>query len=146
MSRNKVLLWGIASFSAWHLLAASFCGAQTGHAVKPEPAAIAPPQKDAFGFGPRVPALVISPYARPGYIDPDIYEFSSILKFIETRWRLPHLTARDDQASAMLQAFDFNQKPLAPDVIPVPALSSPTAGKYRYCSYPSSVPIAGVSQ
>ncbi len=106
----------------------------------------APPQKDAFGFGPRVPTLVISPYARPGYIDPDIYEFSSILKFIETRWRLPHLTARDDHASAMLHAFDFNQKPLVPDVIPVPALSSPTAGKYRYCSYPSSVPIAGVSQ
>ena len=107
---------------------------------------VTPPQMDAFGFGPRVPTLVISPYARAGYIDPDRYEFSSVLKFIETRWHLPHLTARDGRASDMLNALDFNQSPLAPDVIPIPALAPPAVGKYRYCSYPSLVPIPNVLQ
>ena len=107
---------------------------------------VAPPQYDAFGLGPRVPALLISPYARGNHIDRRTYEFSSILKFIETRWNLPQLTARDSRASDMMGAFDFNQKPLAPYVIPVPAMPKPQAGKYRYCMYPPSVRIPGVSQ
>ncbi len=107
---------------------------------------VPPPQLDAFGFGPRVPALLLSPYARRGHIDRETYEFSSILKFIETRWHLPQLTSRDAEASDMMRAFKFDQKPLPPYVIPVPAANTPPPGKYRYCMYPSSVPIPDVRQ
>jgi phospholipase C len=107
---------------------------------------VPPPQVDAFGFGPRVPVLVISPYARKGYIDPARYEFSSILKFIEARWRLTHLTARDDHAKPMLNAFDFNQQPLEPYIIPIPKLPPPVAGKYHYCSYHPLSPIEPLKQ
>ncbi len=41
---------------------------------------VAPPGLDQFGLGPRVPLLIISPYARPGYISHSQYEFSSVLK------------------------------------------------------------------
>ena len=42
-----------------------------------------PPAVDAQGYGLRVPAMVISPYARQGYIDHDTYSFDAYLKFIE---------------------------------------------------------------
>lgn len=102
---------------------------------------VPPPQLDAFGLGPRVPALVISPYARPGFIDRNVYEFSSILKFIELRWHLAHLTARDDRAEPMLAGFDFQQKPLPPLVIPVPASTTLPIGPAPYCVYPASAAL-----
>lgn len=73
-----------------------------------------PPQVDQFGLGPRVPLLIISPYARAGYISHTIYEHSSILKFVETRYALRPLTARDAAANDMLDSFDFHQQPQAP--------------------------------
>ena len=103
---------------------------------------VPPPELDAFGLGPRVPAIVISPYAKPGYIDKHQYEFSSILKLIEERWNLPHLTARDDKANDMRDAFDFNQTPNKPLIIPVP---QPTPEELPpYCVYPPSVALPGV--
>lgn len=44
---------------------------------------VGPPVLDGYGLGPRVPLLIISPYARVGYISHTQYEFSSVLKFIE---------------------------------------------------------------
>ncbi len=44
---------------------------------------VAPPQVDEHGYGFRVPALLISPYARRGYIDKTELDYTSILKFIE---------------------------------------------------------------
>ena len=104
---------------------------------------VEPPQLDAFGLGPRVPALVISPYARPDYIDRNVYEFSSILKFIELRWHLTHLTARDDRARPMLAGFDFDQQPLEPFVIPIPKMAPWPNGPLPYCVYPPSVQLPG---
>jgi phospholipase C len=78
---------------------------------------VAPPHVDLYGLGPRVPAIVISPWARPGYIDGRTYEFSSVLKFIETVFALPSLTERDRRASDMLGAFDFHQRPLDPLIL-----------------------------
>jgi phospholipase C len=63
---------------------------------------------DVFGPGFRAPLLVISPYAKAGFIDPTVYEFSSMLAFAETIFNLPPLTARDASAANMLNAFDFN--------------------------------------
>jgi len=78
---------------------------------------VPPPQLDQFGLGPRVPLLIISPYAKRGYISHTVYEHSSILKFVETRYALPPLTLRDSASSNMLDSFDFTQPPQPPLVL-----------------------------
>jgi phospholipase C len=78
---------------------------------------VEPPLVDDMGLGPRVPLLIISPYARPGYIDHTTYEFSSLLKFVERLHGLPSLTRRDRQANDMFGAFDFTQEPLDPVIL-----------------------------
>jgi phospholipase C len=80
---------------------------------------VAPPQIDNFGLGFRVPALIISPYVKPGYIDHTVYSFESTLKFIEWRFGLHSLNSRDANSNNLLDAFDFNQNPLAPYIIPL---------------------------
>jgi phospholipase C len=75
---------------------------------------VPPPHVDMYGLGPRVPTIIISPYARPAYVDHTTYEFASVLRFIETVFDVPPLTSRDATASDMLGAFDFAQKPLPP--------------------------------
>ena len=49
---------------------------------------------DYFGDGTRIPLLVVSPYAKPGYISHDYTDHVSILKFIERNWRLPPVSYR----------------------------------------------------
>jgi len=77
-----------------------------------------PAQFDRYGF--RVPLLVVSPYARPGFVSHVTYDHTSILRFIETRFDLPALTNRDANAQPMLDLFDFshaallNPPPLSP--------------------------------
>ena len=58
---------------------------------------VAPPQVDAYGLGFRVPMLIISPYARRGYVSGQLYEHGSILKFIERRFGLPSLASVNHQ-------------------------------------------------
>ena len=72
---------------------------------------VAPPHVDEYGMGPRAPMLLISPWARRGYIAHETLEFASVLKMIETLWDLPTLTERDANASDMLDLFDFSGKP-----------------------------------
>jgi phospholipase C len=79
---------------------------------------VPPPVVDNFGFGPRVPLLIISPLAKKGYISHKTLEFSSILKFIETRFGLAPLTQRDALSNDMLDSFDFNQSPLPTLILP----------------------------
>src|SRR5262249_28097437 len=69
---------------------------------------VAPPQLDAFGLGFRVPAILVSPYARHAVVH-DTLEVSSILRFIETNFGLPTMTERDAQAADFMDAFDFTQ-------------------------------------
>ena len=54
---------------------------------------VKPPQVDAYGLGFRVPTLVVSPYAKRGYVSSAVYEHSSILKFVERRFNLPTLAS-----------------------------------------------------
>jgi phospholipase C len=75
---------------------------------------VPPPHVDMYGLGPRVPAIIISPWARPGYVDHTTYEFASVLHFMETIFDVPPMTSRDANASDMLGAFDFNQAPIPP--------------------------------
>jgi len=81
---------------------------------------VPPPQVDQFGYGLRVPCLIISPYARQGVVDHSQGDFTSILKFIETEYSLAPLTARDASASNLTEAFDFSQAPRAPLTLPGP--------------------------
>ena len=65
----------------------------------------APPQGRRFGPGERLPALIISPLARRGYVDHTTYDTTSILKLIETKFGLKPLTARDAAAGDMTNAL-----------------------------------------
>jgi len=62
----------------------------------------APPKMDKWGPGTRIPAIIISPYAKKGYVDSSLYDTSSVLRFITRRWSLPVLDgiAMRDQAIA----------------------------------------------
>jgi phospholipase C len=56
-----------------------------------------------------VPTLVISPFAKKGFVDHTSYDTTAILKLIEERWNLAPLGDRDANSGDMLTAFDFNQ-------------------------------------
>jgi len=94
---------------------------------------VAPPRVDAQGYGLRVPALVISPYARPGYVDHQVLSFDAYLKFIEDDFlggaRLdPRTDGRPDPRPDVREKarilgdlrrdFDFAQTPLPPLILP----------------------------
>jgi phospholipase C len=72
---------------------------------------VAPPVIDKWGPGARVPTLIISPFARKGFVDHTQYETVSILAFIEARWKLAPLNTRDGHAANLTNAFDFSQTP-----------------------------------
>jgi phospholipase C len=79
---------------------------------------VSPPQVDENGYGMRVPGLLISAYARRGYIDSTMLDFTSVLKFIEENWGIEPLAARDTQAKSFMSAFDFSMSPREPVFIP----------------------------
>jgi len=75
-----------------------------------------------FGqMGFRIPAVLVSPYARHGHVDHSIYGFESILKMIRYRFGIPPLTPRDLFANNIASAFDWEGKPrLEPPHLPQP--------------------------
>ena len=77
---------------------------------------------DRYGF--RVPAVIVSPYARPGYVSAQTFDHTSVLKLVEEKWNLPALTARDAAARAPLDALDLTSPPafLEPPSLPAPSL------------------------
>jgi phospholipase C len=86
---------------------------------------VIPPFVDEYGFGIRVPGLVISPYAKQNYIDHTTYSFDSWLKIVEERFGVEPMTQRDKYADAMLNSFDFTQVPRAPVLLSATAQGSP---------------------
>ena len=93
---------------------------------------VAPPQVDAQGYGLRVPGLVISPYARKGYVDHQVLSFDAYLTFIEDDFlggaRIdPKTDGRPDLRpdvrenakilGSLVRDFDFSQKPRPPLVL-----------------------------
>ena len=78
--------------------------------------------RDFGQMGFRIPAVVVSPYARHGHVDHSIYGFESILKMIRYRYGLAPLTPRDLYANNIAYAFDWESKPrLRPPKLPTPA-------------------------
>jgi phospholipase C len=78
---------------------------------------VPPPRSDYLVYGPRVPTIIISPYARPHYVDHERYDFSSIIRYIEDRFELPRLGAYDTQATSIRDSLDFSQRPNPPLVL-----------------------------
>lgn len=80
---------------------------------------VPPPHIDGVGLGPRAPLIVISPYAKHGYISHQQGEFSSFVKFIEQDFNLPNLGQRDSlsQTSNLMDFFDFQQTPQPPFIL-----------------------------
>jgi phospholipase C len=67
-----------------------------------------------FRFGGRVGCLVLSPYARKGYVSKAQHSHVSLIKFCENNFGLPSLNARTKGSDAMEDCFDFTQAPLPP--------------------------------
>jgi phospholipase C len=75
---------------------------------------VPPPHLDFDGLGFRVPLLVISPFAKRGYVSHVQYEHGSLLRFIEDRFGLAQMAASDARANSPAgDCFDFTQAPRA---------------------------------
>jgi len=88
----------------------------------PPPPAVAPddiqpklsegdPPGDFRKYGPRVPAVVLSPYSKAGGVSNLVYDHTSVLATIEHKWNLPALTYRDANANTVMDCLDTNQTP-----------------------------------
>lgn len=73
---------------------------------------VAPPQINDIAYGPRVPTIVISPYARPHFVDHQTYDFASILRYIEDKFGLPQMSEYDGRARSIGNDLNLDQKPL----------------------------------
>lgn len=71
----------------------------------------------ALRYGYRIPCLIISPYAKRGYVSHTLYSHVSILRTIERIFDVPPLNERDAQANDMLDCFDFSQQPRPPLIL-----------------------------
>ncbi|HEY6450337.1 MAG TPA: alkaline phosphatase family protein [Candidatus Cybelea sp.] len=81
----------------------------------PEP----PPYKDYDGLGIRVPLIIVSPYAKQGYVSHVQYEHGSILRFVEDQFGLGRLSATDTRAtSPEKDCFNFTKPPRKFQAIP----------------------------
>jgi phospholipase C len=79
---------------------------------------VAPQVINSYEYGFRVPLIVVSPYAKPGYISHVTHDFGSILKYIEVNFGLGSLGYADVQADDMSDCFNYSQKPLTFQTIP----------------------------
>ncbi|MHB8688734.1 MAG: phospholipase C [Candidatus Dormibacteraceae bacterium] len=89
MGIQRELITALQQSSAWPSAAYVLTYDESGGFFDHVP----PPQLDAYGLGIRVPTWVISPFARPGHLEPTLYEHSSVLKFIERVFGLPTLAS-----------------------------------------------------
>ncbi len=85
---------------------------------------VPPDQPGAFDrYGMRVPAVVISPFAKKHYVSHVVHDHTSVLKFIETKWNLGALTYRDANADNLLDTLNFHHPAfLEPPTLPKPGL------------------------
>jgi phospholipase C len=107
---------------------------------------VRPPRADRNGYGLRVPALVISPYAKQGYIDSQTLSFDAYLKFIEDDFlnaqrldpktdgrpdRRPDVRENAPLLGNLVNDFNFNQTPLKPLILPQQQTVAPVPGKAK---------------
>ena len=83
--------------------------------TSPRPSTPAPGVPAAWDrYGLRVPAFVISPYARRNYVSHVVHDHTSVLRFIETKFNLGALTCRDANASNLLDCFSLPRAAAVP--------------------------------
>ncbi|MDQ1396551.1 MAG: phospholipase [Acidimicrobiaceae bacterium] len=99
---------------------------------------------DRYGF--RVPCAVISPFARRGYVSSVVHDHTSILRLIETQWNLPAITARDANASNLMDMLDLDGPPSFPEPPPMPAPGLSSAPSRCSATGPGAIPPPGVLQ
>lgn len=99
-----------------------------------------PATQDRCGYGPRLPLLVISPWARVNFVDHTLTDQSSILRFIEDNWHLGRIGggSSDALAGSLLGMFDFS----APQAQPL-LLDASTGEPVRSGEQPAQQPAAG---
>jgi len=78
---------------------------------------VAPPVQTQYGYGPRTPIVIVSPYARHGIFSQQTTNVS-ILSFIQHLWHLPPLTEFNRRQNDLLAAFDFHHQPAAAPALP----------------------------
>ena len=97
---------GIAPLDICTAAGASGCATAALTHANP-PAGPPDPAGDFTRYGYRVPLMVISPFAKKGYVSHSLTDYTAWMKFVETRFNLAHLTARDAAAIDMTEFFDF---------------------------------------
>jgi phospholipase C len=73
----------------------------------------------------RVPAIVLSPFARRGFVGHEVYDHTSILKMVEWRWKLAPLTKRDRAARNLAETFTFGRPDPSVPALPIVADPGP---------------------
>ncbi len=76
-------------------------------------------------YGPRVPAIVVSPYSTAGAVTNTVHDHTSVLATIETKWNIPALTARDGNANDVMDFLDLGRQPRTGLTVRVPPNSGP---------------------
>jgi phospholipase C len=71
---------------------------------------VAPPQTSYTSLGMRVPLIIVSPYAKSGFVSHTQYDFGSVLKFVEQTFDTDSLGTSDASATSIVDGFDFTQK------------------------------------
>ncbi len=116
-------------------------------AVKPDGVVpVTAPGDHGGGFtrlGFRVPAGVVSPFARRNYVSHVVHDHTSVLKLVETKWNLPALTYRDSAADNLLDSVDLTKRPafLTPPRLAAPIDPSLAAG--CLATGPGTIPPPG---
>ena len=96
-------------------------GSFADHVPPPSGCQAAPSSSPFTGFGPRVPLVMISPWAKKHYVSHVVHDHTAITRFIETVFDLPALTARDANSDALLDLLDFScERDLTPPTAPGP--------------------------
>lgn len=114
----------------------------------PPPKACAPddiapivgPGEEAFDFaqyGFRVPLIVVSPYAKPHYVSHVVSDHTSITRFVESRFHLPAMTARDANADPLYDLFDFHK----PALLSAPSLPEPPVDQAKLDECKAKYPL-----
>ena len=110
MALQQELITALRKSSAWpgaaYILTYDESGGFFDHVI--------PQQLDAYGLGVRVPTWVISPFAKPGHLEPALYEHASVLKFIEMVFGLPTLASMNHRFDASTPGGPDNEASTGP--------------------------------
>jgi len=122
----------------------------------PPPAAIPPdsigptlvPGENGFDgfarYGFRVPFTLVSPWSRRNYVSHRLFDHTSILKLVETKWNLPALTFRDANANAMLDMLDLHKPAFAePPRLAIPIATADPSSLTCSTTGPGTIPPPG---